>query len=170
MIVCACVCSTQVAQARDLSFQDRVRAQLAIERVYYAHQIGATHPFEEAVPLDLVERKVAASVDESQALDRVWHTPVTVESLQAEWARMVRQTRMPDRLLELRAALGNDSYLIQECLVRPVLVHRLALRAKGIQTTLDGNAIGRLESPTPAPAAGISETPAAGAEIGRAHV
>ena len=37
--------------ARDLTFEDRIKAQEAIERVYYAHQIGATRPFEEAVPV-----------------------------------------------------------------------------------------------------------------------
>ena len=47
------------ALARDLSFEDRVRAQEAIERVYYAHQIGATKPFEQAVPRDVLEKKVA---------------------------------------------------------------------------------------------------------------
>src|SRR3990172_3188092 len=45
------------AQARDLSFEDRVRAQEAIERVYYAHQIGKTKPFEEAVPCAVLEQK-----------------------------------------------------------------------------------------------------------------
>lgn len=39
---------------------------------------------------------------------------------------MEAQTRMPERLRELYAALGNDLLLIQECLVRPVLVDRLS--------------------------------------------
>jgi|GEM_PF-5509332 hypothetical protein len=42
------------AWAADLNFEDRVRAQEAIERVYYAHQIGATLPFEQAVPRTLL--------------------------------------------------------------------------------------------------------------------
>ena len=46
------------AVARDLSFEDRVRAQEAIERVYYSHQIGATRPFEMAIPRKLLEIKV----------------------------------------------------------------------------------------------------------------
>src|SRR5437867_13033778 len=38
------------SQGRSLTFEDRVAAQEAIERVYYSHQIGATLSFEEAVP------------------------------------------------------------------------------------------------------------------------
>ena len=37
--------------SRDLSFEDRVRAQEAIERVYYSHQVGAKVSFETAVTL-----------------------------------------------------------------------------------------------------------------------
>ena len=37
-------------QARDLSFEDRVKAQEAIERVYFSHQIGTSRPLEEIVP------------------------------------------------------------------------------------------------------------------------
>ena len=32
---------------------------------------------------------------------------------------------MPDRLRELHAALGNDPFLVGECLARPALVDRL---------------------------------------------
>ena len=35
---------------RQLTFEERLAAQAAIERVYYSHQIGATKPFDEAVP------------------------------------------------------------------------------------------------------------------------
>ena len=43
---------------RNLSFDDRVRAQEAIERVYYKHQVGATRPFAVAVPRAVIENKV----------------------------------------------------------------------------------------------------------------
>ncbi|HET6373875.1 MAG TPA: hypothetical protein VFG76_11235, partial [Candidatus Polarisedimenticolia bacterium] len=36
--------------SRSLSLEDRVDAQRAIEQVYYAHQIGSTGSFEDAVP------------------------------------------------------------------------------------------------------------------------
>jgi hypothetical protein len=38
------VVSVYPTHARDVTFEERVKAQEAIERVYYAHQIGATKP------------------------------------------------------------------------------------------------------------------------------
>ena len=46
--------------------------------------------------------------------------------LRAEMERMVRQSRLPERLREMFAALGDDPLLIQECLARPALADRLA--------------------------------------------
>src|SRR5512143_1234314 len=86
---------------RTLTFEDRVRAQEAIERVYYSHQIGATRPFEEAVPHEVLERKVRTYLKQSVALEKLWNTPVTAEMLQREAERMARGTRMSDRLHEL---------------------------------------------------------------------
>src|SRR5262249_1165859 len=103
----------------------RVKAQEAIERVYYSHQIGATKPFEQAVPRSLLEKKVRLYLSESVALDRVWHTKVTEESLRREAERIARDTRMPNRIRELYASLDNDPVLILECLARPTLVERL---------------------------------------------
>jgi N-acetylneuraminic acid mutarotase len=112
-------------ERRALSFEDRVRAQEAIERVRHAHQIGDTRPFEVAVPRSLLESKVRTFLKESAALERDWHGRVTAELLREETQRMARRTRVPDRLAELHAALGNDPLLIQECLVRPILTKRL---------------------------------------------
>jgi len=118
--------SSAPAAARDLTFEERVAAQEAIERVYYSHQIGATKPFEEAVPRQLLEQKVRTYLEESVALDRTWHTPVTAKALRREMERLARQTRLPDRLSAIYAALDNDSFLVQECLARQTLVDRLA--------------------------------------------
>jgi hypothetical protein len=49
--------------ARELTFEERVRAQEAIERVYYSHQIGATKPFEEAVPRSAIEGRVSTFLE-----------------------------------------------------------------------------------------------------------
>jgi N-acetylneuraminic acid mutarotase len=108
-----------------LTFEERVKAQEAIERVYYSHQIGARRPFEEAVPREVLEKKVRTYLKQSMALARIWNTPVTAEILWAETERMERGSRMPGRLRELYAALENDPILIQECLVRPLVVRRL---------------------------------------------
>jgi N-acetylneuraminic acid mutarotase len=110
------------------SFADRLACQETIERVYYSHQIAATKPFEEAVPREVLERKVRTSLLQSVALEQWWGTPVTAESLERELERIAGNTRLPERLLEVYGALGNDSVLIQECLARPVLVDRLARR------------------------------------------
>ena len=124
------------AQARDLTFEDRVKAQEAIERVYYSHQIGTTRLFEEAVPRFLLEQKVRAYLKQSAALEKFWNTAVTADMLQQEMVRMVRQTRMPERLRELYAVLGDDPFLIQECLARPVLVDRLSRNFFAYDATL----------------------------------
>jgi hypothetical protein len=59
-IVLTCSSFTPIL-ARTLSFEERVRAQEAIERVYYSHQIGATRPFEDAMPRSRIEEKVRNS-------------------------------------------------------------------------------------------------------------
>ncbi len=118
--------SAAVVHGRELTFPDRVVAQEAIERVYYSHQIGAEKPFEEAVPRQLLERKVVRYLKQSAALGEFWHTPVTAEMLERELQRMSRGTRIPDRLRELFAALDDDPVLIQETLARAALVDRLS--------------------------------------------
>jgi len=110
---------------RNLTFAERVAAQEAIERVYHAHQIGATVPFEQAVPMEMIEAKVRAYLKRSVALERYWGTRITGTLLFAEAERMARSSLMPERLREVHAALDDDPLLILECLVRPILVDRL---------------------------------------------
>jgi hypothetical protein len=114
------------AGARELTFEDRVRAQEALERVHHAHQIGTTKPFASAVPRAVLERKVRQYLDQSTALEVLWHTPITAEMLSRELERMMRQTMMPERLAELFSALGDDRFLIEECLARAALADRLS--------------------------------------------
>ena len=109
-----------------LSFEQRVEVQRTIERVRYGHQIGTTRSFDEAVPTALIEQKVRTYLQQSVALDQIWHTPITAEALRRELERIAKNTRMPERLEELYAALHHDPVLIQETLARPVLVDRLA--------------------------------------------
>jgi N-acetylneuraminic acid mutarotase len=120
-----CLLSPRIL-ARELTFQERVRAQESIERVYYFHQIGTTLPFEEAVPRSLLEHKVRTYLKQSAVLVEFWKTPVTDATLERELERMAAGTRLPERLLELYDALGNDPFLIKECLARQILVNRLS--------------------------------------------
>ena len=119
------ITATQSRPAAALTFDERVAAQERIERAYVGHRIGATRPFEEAIPKGLAAAKVRQYLKQSAALEAFWDTPVTAEMLRAEMERQVRQTRMPERLRELHAALGDDPVLVQECLARPALVDRL---------------------------------------------
>jgi hypothetical protein len=76
-LVVGLVCSTVLAGApapRTLSFEDRVKAQTAIERVYYGHQVGATKKFEDAVPTAVVQAKVQKYLEQSAALSVFWKT------------------------------------------------------------------------------------------------
>src|SRR5437867_8288683 len=92
MLVCLILFSIVPAQARELTFEERVNAQEAIERVYYSHQIGATKPFEEVVSRPVLEQKVRVYLKETVALEKYWHTQITGDMLQKEMERMARQT------------------------------------------------------------------------------
>src|SRR5207247_670428 len=75
--VIAWPCLTANAIARDLTFDDRVKAQEVIERVDYSHQVGTTRRFEDAVPRQLLESKVSTYLKQTAALEEVWHTALT---------------------------------------------------------------------------------------------
>jgi N-acetylneuraminic acid mutarotase len=121
-----CLCSPGDLLARELSFDDRVKAQEAIERVYYSHQIGVSKPFEESVSRELFETKVRTYLEQTVVLERFWKTEVTAEMLVREFERIARDSRFPERLLQIETALGGDRLLLLECFVRPVLVNRLS--------------------------------------------
>ena len=121
-------CTPASASSSGLSFEQRVRAQARIERIYFRYRIGSPLRFEEAVPRPALERKVRNYLEQSDALARVWGEPVTGEDLARELERIARDTRRPDRLEEIYRALNHDPVLIQECFARPVLVDRLARR------------------------------------------
>jgi hypothetical protein len=116
--------SASVALARDLTFDERVDSQEAIERVRYAHRIGATKPFEKAVPRAVLEWKVREYLRLSDDLGGT--VAVTPAMLQREVERIEVSTRNRAELDELFAALGNDPVRIAECLARPALVARLS--------------------------------------------
>jgi hypothetical protein len=116
---------------RTLSFTERVSYQRAIEEVYWRHRIW---PRENPYPkpsLDAVmtqaqlEQKVEDYLRKSQAPEHYWRRPITAEQLQAEMDRMAQHTKQPEVLHELFEALGNDPFVIAECLTRPVLADRL---------------------------------------------
>ncbi len=127
-----------------LTFAERLAYQRAIEEVYWRHRIWPRNGGENAEPkpsLDAVmsraqlETKVEDYLRNSQALDDYWQRPITTEQLQAEMDRMARDTKQPDVLRELFSALGNDPFVIAECLARPLLAERLTADFRGQNST-----------------------------------
>src|SRR5882672_7740772 len=125
MLLCVGIAAASQDVQHNLTIEDRVKAQETIERVYYSHQIGVKRPFDEAVSRKLIAQKVVTYLKQTAALEGLWHTPITKAMLERELARMSRGSRMPDRLRELREALGEDPDVILECLVLPALANRL---------------------------------------------
>ena len=123
------------SQSRQLFFEDRVAYQRAIEEVYWRHRIWPKERPDPKPSLDAVmsqatiEQKVQDYLRNSELLEQYWQKPITPEQLQAEMERMAQHSKQPEVLRELFAALGNDPFVIAECLARPVLSERLQFAA-----------------------------------------
>src|SRR5262249_49347058 len=121
--------TTKVFQ-KTLTFAERVSYQRAIEEVYWRHRIWPRERPDPKPSLGAVmsqaqlEQKVADYLRQSQALEDYWKRPITPDQLQPEMERMASHTKQPEVLRELFAALGNDPFVIAECLARPVLAER----------------------------------------------
>jgi len=119
-----------VQQHTTLTLADRVAYQRAIEEVYWRHRIWPKErpdpkpSLDEVMPSAQLGKKVEEYLRDSQALEDYWQQPVSAEQLQAEMDRMAKHTKQPDVLRELFGALGNDPFVIAECLARPVLAER----------------------------------------------
>jgi hypothetical protein len=117
-----------------LSFAERVTYQRAIEDVYWRHRIWPEErahpkpPLESVMSRAHVEKKVADYLRKSQALEDHWQRPITADQLQAEMDRIAAKTKQLDVLRELFEALGNDPFVIAECLARPIAAERLLAR------------------------------------------
>ena len=122
---------TTVSSQRTLTFAERVAYQRAIEDVYWRHRIWPKESHDSKPSLDAVmsqaeiEKKVEDYLRKSQALEDFWQRPITAEQLQAEMDRMAQHTRQPEVLRELFEALGNNPFVIAECLARTILTERL---------------------------------------------
>ncbi|MGH8099933.1 MAG: Kelch repeat-containing protein, partial [Chthoniobacterales bacterium] len=121
--------SQLASQRRTLSFADRVGYQIAIEEVYWRHRIWlgkeAKPSLGQVMSQAQIQKKVEDYLRKSQVLEDYWQQPLTGEQLQSEMDRIANQTKQPDVLRELFQALGNDPFVIAECLARPALAERL---------------------------------------------
>jgi hypothetical protein len=114
-----------------LTLADRVAYQRAIEEVYWRHRIWPKErpdpkpSIDEVMSSAQLEKKVEDYLRNSQALEDYWQKPINAQQLQAEMERMAQHTKQPEVLHELFEALGNDPFMIAECLARPALSERL---------------------------------------------
>src|SRR5712675_1695015 len=119
------------ASPRNLTFAERVVYQRAIEEVYWRHRIWPEERLDQKPPLDSImshaqlKKKVTEYLRDSEMLQRFRNGPITAEQLQAEMDRMASHTKDPDVLREIFQALGNNAFVIAECLARPVLAEDL---------------------------------------------
>jgi N-acetylneuraminic acid mutarotase len=125
------------ASARTLTCEERVAYQYAIEEVYWRLRIwpkenpGPKPPLDAIVSQDQIEQKVEAYLYKLQLVADQRGSPITASELQAEMERLATHTRDPDMLRELLEALGNDAFVIAECLARPILAERLVSQLTG---------------------------------------
>ena len=87
------------------------------------------------------EKKVEDYLRDSQALEDYWKEPLRAEQLQAEMERMAQHTKKPEVLRELFEALGNNPFVIAECLARPALSERLLRNLYPFKETFRGEPI-----------------------------
>jgi hypothetical protein len=91
----------------DLTLDDRLSCQAAIETVYWDHRLWpAENPdpkpaYDEVVSQEDVRAKVEDTLRRSNALAGVWSQEITGTMLQAEIERMAVQTQQPEILAEL---------------------------------------------------------------------
>jgi hypothetical protein len=123
-----------------LTFVDRVAYQRAIEEVYWRHRIwpntnpGPKPPLDAVMSQATIEQKVKDYLRDSELLEQEWQKPITPEQLQAEMDWMAQHSKQPEVLRKLFAALGNDPFVIAECLARPMLLERMISSSHVTQT------------------------------------
>src|ERR1041384_7710393 len=109
----------------NLTFEQRVAFQKAIEEVYWNHTIWPSEnpgpkPELKMVMSDSVIRKNTQEyIRKSNALDSNSERRITPRRIQAEMNRMARETQDPELLREIWSALNNDPHVIAECFARP---------------------------------------------------
>src|SRR3954462_1845399 len=135
-----------------LMVTERIAYQRAIEGVYWQHRIWPKENSKPKPSLDdvmsqaQIESKVQDYLRNSQALEDYWQRPITAEQLQAEIDRMAQHTKQPEVLRELFHALGNNPFVIAQCLARPALAERLLTNWYSYDQTIHGELKQRAEA------------------------
>ncbi len=118
-----------VSSAFAASVGELVDERLAVERVYYAKQVGAKAPFEQAVPRSVIERRVQQELLKERVLKNVYRLEITPQLVAEEVARIERSTMAGDMLAQIKLALGNNSERFARTVAKPLVVDRV-LRAR----------------------------------------
>ena len=125
----------ETGSGRTLSEAERVAYQYAIEEIYWRHRIWPRDnprpkpPLDAVISREQIEKKVTDYLRKSQLVTNQRGWPITASELQAEMDRMAKHTKQPKMLRELFAALGNDPFVMAECLARLALTERLVTNA-----------------------------------------
>ena len=104
---------------------------MAIEEVLWNHRTwpaenhGPKPVFDRVAAAAALEPRVEDALRQSSALAKLYGQLVTREMLQAELDRMAKESRQPEVLRDIFAALDNDPAQLAECLARPALADRL---------------------------------------------
>jgi hypothetical protein len=151
------------AVARELTFEERVRAEEAIERLCYSHQLGHQPAFETVVSEESIRKRVEADLARSRLLFELRGIAISPEMLQEEVAQIETHTQFPTQLREMYDVLGHDPVLIRECLAGPRLVKRLHEQRTPVRQPLDRSP----ESPSKTVAAANSCNKQEGPEVPR---
>ncbi len=120
------------AAGRTLTFAERIAYQRAIEEVYWRHRIwpkvnpGPKPPLDAVISQAQLKDKVEDYLRKSQLVADHRRRPIIASELQAEMDRIATHTKQPEVMRELFEALGNDPFVIAECLARPALAERLS--------------------------------------------
>ncbi|MBI5801002.1 MAG: hypothetical protein HZA92_09810 [Verrucomicrobia bacterium] len=99
--------------------------RLAVERVYYAKQVGAKAPFEQAVSRSVLERRVQQELLKERVLKNVYRLEITPKLVAEEVARIERSTMAGDMLAQIKLALANNPERFARTVAKPLVVDRV---------------------------------------------
>ncbi len=111
------------------SVGELVDDRLAVERVYYAKQVGAKAPFEQAVSRSVIERRVQQELLKERVLKNVYRLEITPKLVAEEVARIERSTMAGDMLAQIKLSLANNPERFARSVAKPLVVDRV-LRAR----------------------------------------
>lgn len=111
-----------------LDINARVDCEERIQRVHWEHRIHSADDDQRGFRFDrdTTRSRIYDQIKRARLLDAQWQHPLTAVAIQAEYARVERDSRDRATLHDMYEALGNDPVLIGECLLRPLLAERLS--------------------------------------------